>query len=204
MNTVNTTSTKKQSGRRAGEQDTKNHILRVAQTLFSEQGLDATTMRQIADAAQVNPALIIHYFKSKQQLFIESVQPLLQAQQSSLVAEALQGSQDGIGQRLATLFAAMMSDEKRRKLMLSVMRTAVSNEHAAETLRTTVQRAVLAEIEKHIPGPDSRLKATLIGSQLIGMMMTRYIVKIEPLATEKPESIVKHLTPRLQTYFDEP
>ena len=190
-------------GRRAGGEDTRAQIVAAAQELFAAKGLDQTTMREIAAAAGVNPALIVHYFGSKQQLFVASIHPLVFAEGApQLLAAISHGEADTIGERLARAFVGLISDDERRKLLLGVIRSATSDEKAAELLRQSVQMTLLNEVEKHIPRPDSRLKTTLVGSQLIGILVMRYVSKVEPLASATPEEIVRYLGPRLQGYFE--
>ena len=202
MKTVNNISGKR-AGRPTGSSDARKHILQAAQLLFARKGLDQTTMRQIAAEAGVTSALVVHYFGSKQQLFVESIHPLLFAQESPRLLGAIaDGTRETIGLRLAQAFVDMISDDKRRTLLLGILRSATSDEKAANALRDSVQNILLDEVEKNIPGPDSRLKATLVGAQLIGLIVIRYISKVEPLASATPEAIVKYLGPRLQAHFD--
>jgi len=202
MSTVNSISNKR-TGRRSGSPDTKGRILNAAQALFATKGLDQTTMRQIAAKAGVDPALIVHYFKNKHQLFMESMHALLYAQERELLEKALGNSRpQDRGSRLARAFIGFMSDDASRTLLLSVMRSATSDEKAAEIMREFVIKSLLDEIEKYVVGSDRRLRATLVGSQLLGVFMARYIVKVEPLASATPDDIVKYLGPRLQSHFD--
>jgi len=186
----------KQIGRRTGSADTKAHILKAAQVLFARQGLDQTTMRQIAAKAEVDPALIVHYFKTKQQLFAESIAPIIYTHRTSTLAQALDGA------KLAEAFVNIMTDKAIRPLLLSLIRSMTSDAGAADILRNFTDNSLTHEIGKYIPEPDRKLKTDLIASQFIGVMVSRYIIRIEPLASAEPAVITKYLAPRLQTYFD--
>ena len=195
---------KKQVGRRAGSTDTKAQILGAAQTLFAEQGLDQTTMRQIATKAEVDPALIVHYFKTKKQLFVESITPIVHGRQVTILSTALSGvNHESKGEKLAEALVAFIMDDKIRPLLLGVVRSVMSDEYAVAMLKGIIENVLTNEIEKHINGPNKKLRSELMGSQLIGLIIARYIIQVEPLASASPEALVKYLAPRLQVLFDE-
>lgn len=194
---------KKQAGRRSGPQNTRSHILQAAQLLFSENGLDKTTMRQIAAAAQVDPALIVHYFKTKQQLFVESVTPIVYGLETNALTTALStATPDNRGERLAQAFVALISDDHTRQLLVGIVRSVSSDEHAVKILKDFIETSLAAQIETFLSGPNTKLKAELLGSQLIGLVVARYIVKVEPLASAPPAMLITYLAPRLQAHFD--
>jgi len=198
---VNNTSGK--LGRRTNSPDTRAQIVIASQELFASQGFDKTTMRQIAAKSNVDPALIVHYFKNKQQLFVESVAPLVYVHQVEAIEHALSMTpQNEKGTMLATVFAKMISEEKLRLIILGIFRSAATDEKAAEMLRDFVQKTVLNTVQRHLTGHNPHLRATLVGSQLIGIIVARYIVKIEPLASASAEEIIEYLGPRLQSHFD--
>jgi AcrR family transcriptional regulator len=190
-------------GRRAGNADTKAQIVKTAQVLFAKQGLDQTTMRQIASKAEVDPALIVHYFKTKQQLFIESVAPIINAHRANTIGRAFDDAKrDEMGQKLAEAFVATMTNNTIRPLLLSLIRSMTSDGEAAKILRNFADKSVIHDIEKYTSAPDQKLKSELIFSQFIGVLVARHIIKIEPLASAEPATVSAYLAPRLQTYFD--
>lgn len=194
----------KSVGRRTGGGDTRASILRAAQYLFSSQGLDQTTMRQIAARADVDPALIVHYFKTKQQLFMESVAPIIDSHRADTLTKILeQAERAEMGQKIAEAFVATITNDKILPLILSVIRSITSDSGAADIMRTFSEHSLIRVIEEYVPEPDRRLKAELIASQFIGILVARYIIRVEPLASAEPAALVAYLAPRLQLYFDE-
>lgn len=194
----------KQVGRRSGGVNTKAQILRAAQTLFAAEGLDRTTIRQIAAQAEVDPALVMHYFKTKKQLFIESIAPIVQRRQSSIASTALaKTSHDLRGEKLAEALVFFMIDKEVQPLLLGIVRSVTSDENAVKILKNLIEHTFTSEIEKYINGPNKKLRSELVGTQLIGLVLARYIVKVEPLASASPDILVKYLAPRLQVLFDE-
>jgi AcrR family transcriptional regulator len=187
------------AGRRPAGSDTRGLILAAARSAFASTGYDATSLRGIARAAGVDSALVVHYFGSKDRLFAAMMR-LPDGFAENVVALAAQG-RDGLGERLTRFFLAIWEDPVAREPMLALIRSAVSNEQAAATLRGFVTDALLARVAAALEASDQHLRATLAGSQLIGMAMLRYAVRVEPLASADVETVVAWLAPTLQRYF---
>lgn len=199
MSDVNNISNKK-LGRRPGNSDARKDILIAAQNLFALYGYDRTSMRKVAAAAAVDPALVVHYFKTKQQLFIESMLPLFELPKQ--LPNMLQGDRETIGLRLAQLFVGMTSEPSVRTLMLGMFKSVSSEEAAAKMLHTFVQGAIIEQVEPFLPGQQKKLRANLLGSQLVGLFITRYIIKLEPIASASDDVLIGELADRLQSFFD--
>jgi AcrR family transcriptional regulator len=199
MSRVNSISGKN-IGRRPGNSDAKEKILNAARTLFAVSGYDRTSLRQIAGTASVDASLIVHYYGSKQRLFVEAMLPLFEG--PKLLPIALQGSKEDIGLRLSTFFVTMTSDPAVKNLMLGVFRSASSEEQAAIIIRKFVQARIIDLVEQHLPGPNKTLQANILGSQMIGLFIARYIVKLEPLASATNEELIEYLAPRVQAHFE--
>lgn len=198
MNEVNRTG-KKSSGRRPGDSTAKEGILRTASSLFARQGYDKTSLRQIASTAQVDPSLILHYFGSKRKLFVTSMAPLMEG--PKLLPEALSGNDNTVGERLAAMFVNLLSTGETQKMMLGMFRSASSDADAADALRQFVESAIMKTVEEYLPGPDKKIQANILGSQMIGIFVARYIVKLEPIASIDDDQLIKYLAPRLQAHF---
>lgn len=187
------------TGRRPATEDTRGAILAAARTSFSERGYDATSMRQVARDAGVDPALVAHYFGSKDALFAEALRVPIRP--ADFVAQVLAGDVDGLGERVARFFFSLWEDEVTRDPVLGLVRSAMSNDHAAELLRGFVTDALLGRIADGIGVADARLRATLVGSQLVGVGMLRYVVRVEPIASLGVDELVTWVAPTLQRYL---
>ncbi|HEY2003693.1 MAG TPA: TetR family transcriptional regulator [Candidatus Saccharimonadia bacterium] len=199
MSEVNSISGKS-LGRRPGPGDAKEAIVEAARVQFAKNGYDRTSMRQVAAEASVDPSLIVHYFGTKQRLFIESMLPLFEA--PKLLPVALAGDKGTIGLRLATLFIKMTSDMSVQKLMLGVFRSVSSEEEASKMARNFVQDGIMDLVEQYLPGPNRKLQANILGGQMVGLFVARYIIKVEPLVSASPDELIEYLAPRLQAHFD--
>jgi AcrR family transcriptional regulator len=187
------------TGRRPGVSGTREAILDAARRAFAEHGYQHATIRMVADLAGVDPALVHHYFRYKQDLFIAAVQlPVNPVEQLSAV---LAQDPDQAGERMVEVFLSIWDHAADRSPLLALVRSAVGDERAAAMLREFITEEVLGEIAHRLGGPDARLRATLIGSQIIGMAMARYIVRVEPLASAPPAQLVAAIGPTLQRYL---
>ncbi|PID29913.1 hypothetical protein CR983_03420, partial [Candidatus Saccharibacteria bacterium] len=147
-----------------------------------------------------DPALVIHYFKNKQQLFAESISELICSRQAKRATTALTTAADPsqVGKNVAQAFIDTLADTETLQLLLGLIRSAASDEQAAQISREFMEEILIAEVEPYIAGPDSRLKASLISSQFIGLITLRYIIKLEPIASATPDQLAAYLAPRIQ------
>jgi AcrR family transcriptional regulator len=187
------------TGRRPGASRTRGAILDAARRAFAEQGYQHATIREVAELAGVDPALVHHYFGTKQELFVAAVQlPVNPVEQLTAV---LAQDPDQAGQRMVELFLSIWDHAADQSPLLALVRSAVGDEHAAGMLREFITEEVLGQIAHRLGSPDARLRATLVGSQIIGLAMARYIVKVEPLASAPAAQVAAAVGPTLQRYL---
>ncbi len=187
------------TGRRPGESGSRGAILAAARESFAEQGYDGATIRRIAGMAGVDPALVHHYFGSKDGLFVAAME--LPVDLGTVLPQLLDGGLDGVGERLLRFYLGALELPATRTPMLAVLRSAVRNERAAALLRGFVGREVIGRLAARIDRPEPALRATLVGSQLIGLALARYVIGIEPMASADTETIVRAVSPTLQRYL---
>jgi AcrR family transcriptional regulator len=187
------------TGRRPGASGTREAILAAARRAFAERGYQHATIRQVAELVGVDPALVHHYFGTKQGLFVAAVQlPVNPVEQLSAV---LADDPERVGERMVEAFLAIWDHAVDRSPLLTLVRSAVGDEAAAAMLREFITAEVLGPIARRLGSPDAGLRATLVGSQLIGLAMARYIVRVEPLASTPAGQIAAAVGPTLQRYL---
>jgi AcrR family transcriptional regulator len=187
------------TGRRPGVSGTREAILDAARRAFAEHGYQHATIRGVADLAGVDPALVHHYFGTKQALFVAAVQlPVNPVEQLMAVLAEDPGQ---AGERMVELFLSIWDHAADQSPLLALVRSAVGDEHAAAMLREFIAEEVLGQIAHRLGSPDAQLRATLVGSQIIGLAMARYIVKVEPLASAPAAQVVAAIGPTLQRYL---
>ncbi|MCX4818497.1 TetR family transcriptional regulator [Streptomyces sp. NBC_01142] len=177
----------------------RERILQAARTEFAERGYDKTTVRGIARAADVDPALVHHYFGTKDEVFAAAIEVSFEP---ALVVPAILGQgTDGIGERLARFFIGVWENPATRGPLLAIIRSALTHEAAAKVLRGFVLRRLLERIAAELDVPDPKFRAELAASHMIGIAILRYVIKVEPLASVDPEKIIEMVAPTLQRYL---
>ena len=191
---------KKAPRQRQGKRDTQRTILLAAQKLFASKSYDRATIRDIASAAAVDPALVMHYFGTKQELFVEAMLPLSKTPQQ--LPGILAGEPERRGERFAQLMSQIFSDGETTQFLTAIVRAAASEPNAAVMVRDFIGLNLISPTAKGLPQGDAELRASLIGAQVIGIVMMKYIVQAEPLASASPADIEKVLGPLIQQYFN--
>jgi len=189
------------TGRRPGAGGTGEKILAAARAQFATVGYEAGTVRGIAADAAVDPALVLHYFGSKEGVFRAAVD--FPVDPADFIPRLLAPGLDGLGERLVRFFLETWDSPAGRPL-LALIRSVVASEDAAALLREFVTREVLGRLARALEVDQPQLRATLAASTLIGMAMLRYVVKLEPLASASPEVVAGWLGPAVQRYLTDP
>jgi len=186
-------------GPRAGGADTRQAVLDAARARFGAHGYDGTKLRDVAADAGVDVALVSYFFGSKGGLFSAAME--ISVNPAELVDELMRGGIDGLGERLVRTFLGLWDEAGGRSPLVALLRSASSNEQAAALVRGFVERELLGRIAAEIDAPHPELRAALAGSQLVGLVMARYIVGVEPVAHCDPETLVAAVGPTLQRYL---
>lgn len=184
------------TGRRPGPTETRGEILAAARRLFGELGYDGTTIRGIAREAGVDPALVHHFFGTKEHVFVAAMEFPFHPEEA--VPQIVEGPHAELGERLVRFFLGVLGDPHRRNGLLALIRSASGNEQAAAMLRQFVTSALFARIAERVGVP--RLPVELVASQLIGMALLRHILQVEPLASADDDEVVALVAPVVQHY----
>lgn len=194
---------RRRTGRRPGNQGTRETILAAARAAFAEHGYDGASIRAIATAAAVDPALVHHYFGSKQQLFLATVQPPIDP--AELIPKVLAGGVDGLGRRLAETFLSVWEDPVTGPAFEALLRRALANRVSARLVReffaVQVIRRAMQNLEQLVDPAEVPFRATLVASQLFGLAVIRYVLRFEPLASAPREQVAAAVGPTLQRYL---
>ncbi len=180
--------------------DTRATILDAARLAFSERGYDAVTVRGIAADAGVDAALVHHYFGTKEGVFVAALQ--LPFDPAVAAPSVLAGDPAQLGERLVRLLLSVWSAPETRAPLLVLLRSATTNEQAATLLREFVTRALLGRIAPALEGPDRELRVAGAATQLVGLALLRYVIRVEPLASASDDEVVALVAPQVQRYLD--
>jgi AcrR family transcriptional regulator len=185
----------KRAGRRpaasAAGSGAREEIETVARQQFAELGYERVSVRGVAREAGVDPKLVHHYFGGKESLFAAVVE--LPLTPGDVIDELRAPSAESLGLRFARIVVRMQSNPLSRMTMLGVIRAATSQPLAADRIRAILTTRLLIPVarELHLDQPD--LRAALVGSQVVGLLMARYVVKLPALARASDDEIIELL-----------
>ena len=190
-------------GRRPdGGPDTREAILAAARDLFAANGFDRTTIRAVATRAEVDPALVHHYFGTKDQLLAASLE--LPMDPVALLGD-LGGDPERAGEELVRRVLGLWeSDPETRRRLVALLRTGISHDHAAALLRDLFGRTILAVLQGFVVADRPDLRAALAGTQLGGLILGRYLVGVPAVADASVEDLVAVVGPGVQRYLTGP
>ena len=197
-------------GRRAGESRTREAILDAARRRFGEQGYDGATIRGIAADAGVNPALVHHFYGTKERLFAAAMR--LPVVPSDIITSVLGAERDRLGDEFLPRIGEVLTGTMLRAwdvadirtAFIGLLRSAATSEQGVTMLREFVTSTILASLIQ-VAGlsddEEGRYRATLVASQVVGLGFARYVLGLEPLASATTEDLVAAIGPTMQRYL---
>jgi AcrR family transcriptional regulator len=190
------------TGRRPGQPDTRGAILAAARRLFAAHGFNGASVRQIAAEAGVDPALVHHYFGTKDGLFRAALE--IPIEPAVLLDEVFAAGVEQAPERLVRMFLQVWDDPRTGAAMASFLRTAVATEESAAMARQFFGSVVLTAASARLVDldPDEvETRVSLVLSQMLGLVLARRIIKAEPLAGLPLEQLVAFVTPTVTRYL---
>lgn len=189
------------TGRRPGPPATREAILAAAREAFTGSGYRAATIRAIAANAGVDPSLVMHFFGSKEALFVEAVRPPVDI--SEVVAGALHADLESAGATIVSFLLEVWESDAHHRALLALVRAAVNEEAAAAMFRRAILGGVTTAFEGYGLDEPGR-RAALVVSQLIGLAISRYVVALEPVAAAPRPWVAAAIAPTIQRYISGP
>jgi AcrR family transcriptional regulator len=188
------------SGRRPGNQDTRGEILTAARHAFAAKGFAGASIRGIAADAGVDAALVHHYFDTKEQLFLATVE--LPVPIGDVVEGLTAQGIDGLGERIIRTVLSIWDSDLQPSLVAAV-RTNLAEPAMSRTLSEFVSLEVIGKIinSLELPAEEARLRTGLVASQLVGVIIGRYVLRVPALAEQSAEILAAAIGPTLQRYL---
>ena len=190
-------------GRRpVGGTDTREQILTAAGDLFAELGFERTTMRGVAAKANVDAALIHHYFVNKEGLLAAArVLPIDPAALLAGLDKDPHHAGEAVVRRVLGVWEA---DPRTRRHLLGLIRVGLSHEYAAGVLRDLLGRTILTALAHAVARDRESLRAALVGTQMVGLLLGRYVLGIPGVSDATPEELAVAMGPVIQHYLTGP
>jgi AcrR family transcriptional regulator len=190
---------RKRPGRPAGTSDTRERILTRARELFARNGIGNTSIRSIAAAAEVDPALVHHYFGSKEQLFAAAVHIPIDPMQ--VIGPLREVPIDQLGLVLPSLLLPLW-DSEIGSGFIATLRSLLAGSDVS-LIRSFLQDVISVEVGSRVdePAGSGRIRVQFVASQLVGIVMARYILELEPFKSLPVQQVAETIAPNLQRYL---
>ena len=188
-------------GRRPGSPDTRAAILDAARALFAAGGLTGTSVRAVAARAGVDPALVHHYFGTKDDLFVAAL--ALRVDPREVLAPVVAEVPDGAGERLLRVFLSVW-DDPELQLPLRALARSLTDPAGKELMRDGFLTVVIGPVGAALGIDEPERRMPLVASQVLGLILMRYLLEAEPISTMPAEEVVAVYAPTIQRYLTGP
>ncbi|MEL4357755.1 MULTISPECIES: TetR/AcrR family transcriptional regulator [unclassified Luteococcus] len=197
-------SARRRRGRRPAGADTRATILASARKLFATRGYDAVSLRSIARDADVDPALVHHYFEGKPAVFAASLMTA-ESNPTHRLALISQAPWDEVGHTIVKVFVELWDNPAQKSAARGIIQTAMTPDEGVRPFREFLVSEILAKLPT--PDHEGRLdprRGQLMVSQLMGLAMARYVLQLSEVVAATPDQLADWVGPTLQRYLDEP
>jgi AcrR family transcriptional regulator len=185
-------------GRRPAGENTRAALLAAARVEFTERGFDGATVRAIAQRAGVDAAMVNHWFGGKDGLFVAALD--IPVDPTEILSRILDGDPEQTAERILRTFLSVW-DANGGGALAALVRSVASHEQAARMMREFLGRVIFGRIVTAVAPDQPKLRAALCGTQMVGLAMVRYVIRLEPLASADPQTVVAAIAPNLQRYL---
>lgn len=190
---------RRRPGRPAGSSDTRERILISARELFARNGIGNTSVRAIATDAGVDPALVHHYFGTKEKLFTAAIN--VSFDPADVLVPLRAAPVEELGRILPSLVLAVWDSDVGAG-MVAALRSALAGDEIG-IFRSFLRDIVVTELAARVDNPPGSgiARAEFAATQILGVAITRHLLELEPMASMPLEQVVDTIAPTLQRYF---
>lgn len=185
-------------GRRPGSPDTRAAILDAARALFASGGFSGTSVRAVAGKAGVDPALVHHYFGTKDDLFVAAL--ALPVDPREVLASVVAQGPDGAAERLLRVFLSVWDDPELQLPLLGLARTLL-DPSGKQLLRDGFLKVVIGPLGVALGIDEPERRMPVVASQILGLILMRYLLEVEPVASMPADEVVSIYAPTIQRYL---
>ncbi len=186
------------AGARSGA-STKAAIIRSATEEFADRGYEAASLRAIARRAGVDSALVHHYFEDKADLFMATLEAPLRPDRA--ITLILAGPRGDVGTSIVRYLLEQLEQQKAQARIVAILRTAVGSGPGSRMLKEFLVREVFQRLAAASASEDADLRANLAASQLVGVLLTRFVLRLEPIASTPTDELVRRVGPVIQWHL---
>ena len=196
---MTTNAERKRPGRPPGTSDSRERILTSARNLFARNGIDKTSIRAVGADAGVDPALVHHYFGTKQQLFAAAIH--IPIDPMEVLRPLRETPVEQIGYVLPSILLPLWDSEAGKGFIATIRSLLAGSE--VSLLRSFLQEVITVEVGTRVDNPPGSglIRVQFVASQLVGVVMARYILELEPFKSLPVAKIAETIGPNLQRYL---
>jgi AcrR family transcriptional regulator len=176
---------------------TRRTILEVARQGFATRGYEQTTIRAVAAQAGIDPSMVMRYFGSKAGLFAAASTTHLQVPDLRPIPHAERG------EFMVRHFIERWEDSPSNDTLVILLRTAVTNDAVADQLHAQFENLVTRPIAE-LGGDQPERRGSLIGTQLLGLALCRYVLRLQPIASAAAADVINDIAPTVQFHLETP
>lgn len=188
-------------GRRPGSPDTRAAILDAARELFAAGGFSGTSVRAVAAKAGVDPALVHHYFGTKDELFVAAL--ALPVDLRQVLVPVVAAGPDGAAERLLRAFLSVWDDPALQLPLIGLARRLL-DPSGGELMRDGFLQVVIGPLGAALGIDEPQRRMPVVASQVVGLILMRYLLEVEPLASMPADQVVGTFAPTIQRYLTDP
>ncbi len=195
------------AGRRPGDSGTRAAIGEAARAQFADFGYHGATIRGIAAAADVDPALIHHYYGTKEALFAEAMRLPVVPSETLTAALANRPDETGLGAHLVRTALTLWESAEMKETFIGLLRSAVTSEQAGFMLREFIADTILATVakatglDKQWSPAEAEFRATLVATQMLGLALTRLVLGLPGVAEASVDELATAVGPSVDRYL---
>ncbi|QBS42688.1 TetR/AcrR family transcriptional regulator [Nocardia sp. CS682] len=174
---------------------TRAAILDAARARFAAEGYGKATIRAIAADAAIDPSMVMRYFGSKDGLFAAAVDIDL------ALPDLAAADPDSLGELLVRRFLALWEEPPGNEVLLTLLRSAVTDDVVTERFRDVFAKQVLPAVLRFGDPADAPRRGGLVVTQLLGLALCRYVLRIPPVVAFTRDELIAEIAPTLQRYL---
>jgi AcrR family transcriptional regulator len=186
-------------GRRPAGQDTRADILLAARAEFLERGYEAASLRSVARRAGVDPGTVRHWFADKARLLTATL-GVTEIEPDRVMEQVVDGPMETLGERLVETMLSVWGFDGGSTVRM-VVPAVMADPGLRGLLPQFIGAAILGPVMRALDAPDAPLRTALVASQMAGLMMTRFLVPVEPIASMAPADVAALAGPTIQRYL---
>lgn len=196
---MTTNAERKRPGRPPGTSDTRERILASARDLFARNGIDKTSIRAVAAAAGVDPALVHHYYGTKTKLFASAIH--IPIDPMEVIVPLRETPVEELGHKLPSILLSIWDSEMGKGFIAELRSLLAGND--VTLIRSFLQEVIAVEVGSRVDNPPGtgRIRVQFVASQLVGVVMARYILELDPFKSLPVDKVAETIAPNLQRYL---